>query len=239
MFVIAFALIIIIAIFVFRSYKQKKEANILIAEQKLLRSQMNPHFISNALGSIQQYVLSSKPIDGARYLSKFTSLMRNIIESSRKEDISIETELETLDSYLSLQQLRFKNKFDFVINIDDEIEQEETLIPSMLAQPIIENSIKHAFTNIDYKGLIEINFSIKNEEFIIFTIADNGIGYDLTMKSNLENHISYATEIIKERIVNKNKKSKKKYKFELINIQEIDNSKGTFAKFTIPLKYLG
>ncbi len=237
MFVIAFVLIIITAIFAFRSYKQKKESNILLAEQKLLRSQMNPHFISNALGSVQQFVLANNPIEGARYLSKFTSLMRNIIESSRNENVSVETELITLDSYLSLQQLRFKDKFDFVINVDDEIEQEETLIPPMLAQPVIENSIKHAFKDIDHKGLIELDFRISDQEKLILKIVDNGVGIDAETDKK-DNHTSYATQIIKERINNLNKNNKEKYLFSLENRMEIDNTSGTIAIFDLPLKYL-
>jgi len=239
LFIIAFVLFSLASIFAFRSYKRKKETNILIAEQKLLRSQMNPHFISNALGSIQQYVLANNPIEGARYLSKFTALMRNIIESSRNENVSLETELETLDSYLSLQQLRFKNKFDFKINLSPDIEQEEILIPPMLAQPIIENAIKHAFRNLDYKGLIEINFEInKTDKQLILNIKDNGIGLKKDNKQIEENHISYATTIIEERIKTLNKNNKNDYKFILKNRLDLDQKSGTIAIFKLPLKYL-
>jgi len=234
MSIFVFILIFIAVIFIFISYKHKKEKNILLAEQKLLRSQMNPHFISNALGSIQQYILANNPIDGARYLSKFASLMRNIIESTRNENVTIETELQTLDNYLSLQQLRFKDKFDFKIEIDENIEQEETLIPAMLAQPIIENSIKHAFKNIEYKGLIEINFKLKNEEKIILTIKDNGVGLDNTNENHTQ-HISYATAIIKERISALNKNSKEKYTFKTQNRAEIEDNSGTIVIFELPL----
>ena len=227
----------IISFFILRHRNLKSKTKQIELEQKLLRSQMNPHFISNALGSIQQYVLANKPIDAARYLALFTSLMRNIIKNSRNEKVSIETELQTLNNYLALQQLRFKNKFEYKINIDQNIEQEETLIPSMLAQPIIENSIKHAFNNIDYKGLIEINFEIKDEAFIILTITDNGIGYSLSDKKITDKHISYATKIIRERIANQNKKSRKKYKFMVSDRQIIDNNNGTYAKFIIPIEF--
>ena len=230
-------LIGLISYFIFRHRNLKTKHRQIELEQKLLRSQMNPHFISNALGSIQQYVLANKPIDAAKYLALFTSLMRNIIKNSRNEKVNIETELQTLNNYLALQQLRFKDKFDFEISVAPNIEQEETLIPPMLAQPIIENSIKHAFKNIDYKGLIKINFTIENEEFIILTITDNGVGYNFTKDTKSDNHISYATEIINERIENQNKKSRKKYKFTVSNRQATDNKNGTYAKFIIPIEY--
>ncbi|MBN2668741.1 MAG: tetratricopeptide repeat protein [Bacteroidales bacterium] len=222
-------------LFIYRQKALKSKQQEIELEQKLLRSQMNPHFISNALNSIQQYVLSNQAIEAAKYLSRFTQLMRNIILNSRNEAVKIETEIETLENYMLLQQMRFKEKFDFKIEIDKDIDQEHDKVPPMLAQPIIENALQHGFKNIDYKGLIELQFTIENNN-IILTIKDNGIGLKAGQKNN-DNHISYARKIIEERITNLNKKSKTTLSYELKDRIEIEQISGTICKFVLPLSY--
>ncbi len=194
---IIFALISIgLILLVNRQRSLVKENRMLELEQRFLRSQMNPHFIFNALGAIQKFIIKSNPIEGASFISKFGALMRQFLNHSRQNYISIEEEVKTLTNYLTIQQLRFDNKFDFSIRVDDQIDQEFTMIPPLLAQPFIENSLEHGINSKDELGKIEILFLYKGGE-IILKIVDNGIG--LTNSHTL-GHESLATKITQERL---------------------------------------
>jgi tetratricopeptide (TPR) repeat protein len=182
-----------------------KENRMLELEQRFLRSQMNPHFIFNALGAIQKFIIKSNPIEGASFISKFGALMRQFLNHSRQNYISIEEEIKTLTNYLTIQQLRFDSKFEFLIHVDDQIDKEFTMIPPLLAQPFIENSLEHGISNRLEPGRIEIHF-VYDEGEIILKIIDNGIGLN-HLKSN--GHESLATKITQERLelLQKEKKS--------------------------------
>ncbi len=136
-------IILWIAYLVLKKFRIEKEN--LELEQKLLRSQMNPHFIFNALISIQNFIYSNDTVNADKFLAKFSRLLRLILNNSRTRFITIDDEVQTISNYLELQKLRFDNKFDYSINIDSAINTEDTLIPPMLAQPFIENSIEHGF----------------------------------------------------------------------------------------------
>jgi len=207
-------------------------------EQRLLRAQMNPHFIFNSLIAIQNYILKNKSLEAGEYLSDFALLMRSILDNSKKEYVSVESELEFLNHYLTLQQMRFRDKFDYKINVSEGIELEETGIPPMLAQPFIENSIEHGFTNKEAKGMIDIKFFKKNGS-IIFELEDNGIGREQAQKHKKKHHESFATEITTKRIENLNKHGKKKYIFAITDLKsEQGDALGTKVTFTIPLTYI-
>ncbi|MBN2663290.1 MAG: tetratricopeptide repeat protein [Bacteroidales bacterium] len=228
-FLILSLLLIIFILF----YKQKlTRAKIRVNEfnQKLLRLQMTPHFIFNALTSIQYYMLENDSKNAAKYLSSFSKLTRSILNNSRNELITLEEEIETIENYLKIQQLRYENKFDYKINIENDIEIEDLLIPPMLTQPFIENSIIHGFKNINYKGIITINFSVKNEKILI-SIKDNGSGYEI--KSSSE-HKSQATSITKERLKIVNKNKKKSITFKIINLSD-KGEQGTKIIFCVPI----
>ena len=228
-FLILSLLLIIFILF----YKQKlTKAKIRVNEfnQKLLRAQMNPHFIFNALTSIQYFMLENDSKSAAKYLSSFSKLTRSILNNSRSELITLEEEIETIENYLKIQQLRYENKFDYKIIVEDDIETNELLIPPMLTQPFIENSLIHGFKNIDYKGFISINFKqVKNK--ISISIKDNGSGYEL---KNQTGHKSQATSITKERLKIINKNKKKSISFNIINLID-EGEKGTKIIFFIPL----
>ena len=220
----------------YRQKTLKAQHRSIELEQKLLRLQMNPHFISNALTSIQQFVLSNNPMEAARYLAKFSNMMRNIIESSREAFIPLAKEQETIEHYLTLQHLRFSDIFDYHIHIDENLDADNTLVPPMLAQPIIENAIHHAFAGINYKGIIDISFTLTSDNKLEFTIIDNGIGFTEGTKEQDNTHTSYSLEIIKDRIANLKKTYKGNYLFEIKNRQDFDKKSGTFVRFILPLK---
>lgn len=162
--------------------KNELQKRMLTAELNALRSQMNPHFIFNSLNSIQDFIMNSDSILANKYLSKFSKLMRQIINNSRRSRISIEEEINFLKIYLELEQIRFTNPFQFEIIIADGLEIEFLEIPPMLIQPIVENSIKHGFANT---GKDELKIFLRSEEeFLICEVIDNGFGRDYSRKIN-------------------------------------------------------
>ena len=210
-------------------------------EQKLLRSQMNPHFIFNSLTSIQNYIYKEKPELAASYLGKFAKLMRLILENSRQEYIPFSKEIETLQLYLELQKVRFADKFDFQIVIDPLIDQDEVSIPPMFAQPFIENSLEHGIVHKSEQGQIKISFSLQ-DDYILFEVEDNGIGRAKAAQINKAlktGHHSYATTITEERLALIHEKSSLKEMVSIVDVlDEMNEVSGTKASFNIPYKYI-
>ena len=209
-FLSAFFSIIIILLYI-RQRRLKTKQKTVLLEQRLLRSQMNPHFIFNSLTAIQSYILKSKPAEGAKYLSKFAVLIRIVLEHSRIEYVPVEKEIESLKYYMDLQKLRYENQFQYEIIKDEGIHFDNCLIPPMLAQPFIENAVEHGIAPSKKEGFIKISFLKKNDKMIEFKVEDNGVGISNTsINRNNELHHSLATQITKERLdlLNKNKKEK-------------------------------
>ncbi|WP_253792184.1 sensor histidine kinase [Flavobacterium sp. HSC-32F16] len=175
----------------------------LSLERRLLRSQMDPHFIFNALGNIQSMILQKDTIPAVSYLNKFAKLTRQVLEQSRKETISLEEEISTLKNYIELQQLRLNNGFDYIIKCDENVET-DVLIPPLLIQPFIENAVEHGLKPQEnsVKGLIEIYFKEDEEQqSLICTIKDNGIGLTASRKLKInDTHQSLSTTITDERL---------------------------------------
>lgn len=237
---IIFILSLLLALLFIKQVKLKGQQQYSMLEQKLLRSQMNPHFIFNFLSAIQNYLMESQPQQAVRYLSSFSKLMRLILENSREEYVSLEKEIQMLTFYLELQQLRFNNEFDYVIEVDDQVECSEIGIPPMFIQPFVENSIEHGFWRLNHKGRIAIKFSIQ-KDFILFDLRDNGIGLENAkkLKHHQEGHKSLATLITLERISYLNKRNKRKIKFQIQDLKDDQGvTSGTQVIFQIPFKWL-
>jgi two-component system, LytTR family, sensor kinase len=141
-----------------------------------LRMQMNPHFIFNALNSIQHYILQGNVIEANKYLSKFSKLQRDILHCSNQQFISLEKELEILNAYLQLEQYRFGGNFTYKINMTDEIEPVEIMIPPMILQPFVENSIWHGLMPLQTERILSIYFELESEDILLACLRDNGIG---------------------------------------------------------------
>lgn len=219
--------------FFIRQQSLKSRQKILEAEQRLNRARMNPHFFFNALSSLQSSALQeNNGVVLAKSISRFARIMRASLESSYREYTTIEEETVFLGEYLELQQLRFPEKFNYNIHIAPSIEADEMLIPSMILQPFIENSIEHGFSNINYKGLLEINFHDKNNQLLI-TITDNGKGLTNSRALNNE-HISRATQIIHDRIYLLNRRLKAKASFSVKNTEQ---GKGVIVEINLPVLY--
>ncbi len=189
--------------------KHKNEINKRIAALELnaLQSQMNPHFIFNTINSIQHYILHNNEIAANDYLSKFARLMRLFLESSKNKYIQLHAEIEMLRLYLSLEKLRFEDRFDYIITQPKHIDTNDILIPSMLLQPFVENSIKHGFSHTNIKGLLKITFSIvsnnHNELTLVCVVDDNGIGRQQAAVINAARnpeHVSRGMELINDRV---------------------------------------
>ena len=226
--------IIIIVIFYFRQLKIKQQTQEIEMSQTLLRTQMNPHFIFNAMSVIQSYIYENDPTKSSKFLVSFSRLIRLILENSPKEFITIETEIDILDKYLKTQKLRFENRFDFKISAPEELIFKKVLIPPMITQPFVENSIEHGQLNIVENGHIHIEFK-QLDNMLFVKIEDNGIGRKESEKKKMKkNHKSMALNITKERVNILNKKYKSKATVEIGDLKE-EKYSGTLVELYLPL----
>jgi len=171
-------------------------------EMQALRAQMNPHFIFNCLSSINSFILKNKTEEASKYLTKFSRLIRMVLNNSKEALISLEDELETLRLYLDMEKLRFKNSFDYGFNFKNAVEVENIFIPPLLLQPFAENAIWHGLMHKQGRGFL--NFDLSTEEKILTcVITDNGVGREKaeTLKSkSAENQKSMGLKITTDRL---------------------------------------
>ncbi|MBA2612749.1 MAG: histidine kinase [Bacteroidetes bacterium] len=184
--------------------KLQLEKEVVELEQKALRLQMNPHFIFNALNSIQSQIGTDNEQAARYYLAKFSRLMRQILDNSRSTSITLEEEVNTLENYLLIEKFCNGDRFDYKIIVDEAIEKDYVKIPPMLLQPFIENAIKHGLKYIDgKKGLIEVNF-VERNNILECSVTDNGIGRvkaeELNKNSKETYHRSTALIVTRERL---------------------------------------
>ncbi len=196
------------------------------AELKALRSQMNPHFVFNAINSVQYFITNNDPASSQKYLSKFAKLIRYVVDNSKPAAIPLSRELEALNLYLDLESLRFENKFEYNINVAVDVDTENIQIPSMLIQPFVENAIWHGLMHKGSKGKININISLK-DQVLICVIEDNGIGrkrsQEILKEKNSEFHKSVGMSITQERLDIINQKNNSNLTMKII---DLENSKG-------------
>lgn len=212
-----------------------KNENIKL-EQKLLRSQMNPHFIFNAISAIQHYIVKNRSLEASSYLSSFAKLMRSILQNSREELVSLETEFQTLEDYLNLQKLRLDGKLTYTIHGKENFDTEDIAIPPMLLQPFIENAIEHGIMKKEeQKGTIDITFKEEKNSLYI-EIVDDGIGRKSALKKINKDHKSFATEITNQRIKSIKKSYNREILFDIIDLKNNnDHPTGTKVIFKLPL----
>jgi LytS/YehU family sensor histidine kinase len=174
-------------------------------EHQALRLQMNPHFIFNALNSIQSQIGDQNEQRARYYLAKFGRLMRQILDNSRKQFISLKEEVETLENYLLVEKFSSGDTFEYEIVTDDKMDMDFIKIPPMLLQPFVENSIKHGFKNLKARrGKIQVEFKEWNHK-LICTITDNGVGREIAQERAASEgesyHESTALKVIRERLM--------------------------------------
>jgi len=235
--IIAFIILLFVGILFLRQNKLKNEHKSTLLEQKLLRLQMNPHFIFNALSSIHSLMNPRDVNKASDYLGNFSRLLRSSLESSREDYILLEDEINSMKNYLELQQLRYENKFDYHLDVDKNIDLGSAILPPMLIQPFIENAIEHGIRHKEEMGNIHIRFKLNNKK-ITCEIEDDGVGREKAWEveySKMGKHKSLATEIILDRIKILNKKLKQKISLNILDLKSQTNETiGTMVRLDLP-----
>lgn len=227
-------LLLVMGYFMFKYIRQQRLANNLLA-LKSLRSQMNPHFIFNALNSVNSFIASSDERSANQYLTEFSQLMRAVLENSEQDFIPLEKEIELLQLYTKLEHFRFKDKFDYKITVDETIKISDFQIPPMLLQPYIENAVWHGLRYKAEKGHLWIDINKKSENEITITIADDGIGRERSKELKTDNQKKQNSKgmgNIKKRVTILNKMYKDKVDVYIVDYQVIDD-KGTKVVVTL------
>ncbi|WP_082482405.1 histidine kinase [Chryseobacterium sp. Leaf394] len=180
------ALVILIGliIFIFRTLKKVQIKNKKIALQSL-RREMNPHFIFNSLNSVNHFIATNNELEANQYLTKFSKLMRGVMENSTDDFIPFQQELDLLQNYLALEKTRFSDKFDYEIEVDENLNTQSLKVPGMLVQPFLENAVWHGLRYRTTKGFLKLKFE-KSAENLKITIEDNGIGIEESKKQKTE-----------------------------------------------------
>ncbi|WP_422106076.1 histidine kinase [Winogradskyella sp.] len=228
-------LFLITGFFMYKYIKQQRLANNLLA-LKSLRSQMNPHFIFNALNSVNSFIAKNDERTANKYLSDFSQLMRSVLENSEEDFIPLKKEIELLDLYTKLEHFRFQDKFEYSIEVDERINVEEFLIPPMLLQPYIENAVWHGLRYKEEKGHLNIVVKSKSKNEIVITIIDNGIGRTRSKAlktTNQKKQNSKGMSNIKERVAILNEMYKDKVDVSISDFQESEKDIGTKVVVTL------
>ena len=173
--IILFLAMMIVALFDRKRRMARFDREAAQLETQALRSQMNPHFIFNALNSINAFVQKNEPDKAASFLSRFARLMRLVLENSRQAEVPLKDDLEALDAYLHLERTRTGEKFDYRIQVAADIDPEDVMVPPLVAQPFVENAIWHGMSGKEEKGLITLSVSRKGDQ-LLFAIEDDGVG---------------------------------------------------------------
>jgi tetratricopeptide (TPR) repeat protein len=237
MLLILVGAIILISILIYFSSGKRNMQQKTELELKLFRSQMDPHFIFNALGSIQSFMYQNEPAKAASYLGQFSSLTRSILKNSSRELVPLGEELDTLRNYLEIEKMRKRDCFDYEIVVDENIETDFIYVPPIMIQPFAENSILHGFLKMECnEGFISIKAE-NHEDHITISISDNGIGINTSLKNKInKNHQSLGLKIFKDRIRLIEKKYKKTINFEILDISEEEPEKtGTRVTIHFPI----
>lgn len=217
--------------------RKAEERNKLIASQlTALKAQMNPHFMYNALNSIQAFIINNDVKNSNLYLNKFSKLMRKVLDASDAEHITLQDEIDILELYLSLEQFRFGAGFSYHISISDNIDSYNTLLPSMILQPFIENAIKHGL--LHKKGDKQLDIRFHKDTFLVCTITDNGIGRKKTSEireRSGQHHRSFATGATEKRIELLNAYTSNRYSFEVADLYDAGQPSGTRVTIRIPI----
>jgi two-component sensor histidine kinase len=232
-------LLIIFAFILVRQNKLSARQQMLELEQKQLRAQMKPHFIFNCLNSIQHFMAHGDIMNANKYLTEFASLMRKTLDSSNSSNISLQNELDYLESYLQLEGMRFENKFSYELKCDSNIDANAVEIPTMIIQPFAENAIRHGLQYLENKeGKLSIVF-YRNDGTMICEIDDNGIGRDQSqkLKSQHTDHHSLGMELTQQRLELIGKAKHAHYKFDVIDKKNnYDEAEGTKVIIQFPLE---
>jgi len=241
---IVFAFIFVVLFFYYRTLRENEENELrlkaLEVERTLLRTQMNPHFIFNAMNSIQSFIISNNTADAERYLSKFAKLIRMILDNSTRQAVLLADELQSLRLYLDLEQVRFTGKFGYDIDVDDNVEDDLISVPPMLIQPFVENAILHGLMHKEGKGMIKIHLTDNGDNTLTCTITDNGIGRKAAAAYNSEHrdkaHKSIGMQLTRDRLQDLNSAVSPQFTCQITDLEdEAGNALGTQVTIVLPI----
>jgi hypothetical protein len=209
-------------------------------EQSAIRAQMNPHFIFNCLNSIQQFIIGKDLQAANHYLSAFAHLIRQTMNNSLQQVLSVRDELKYLSTYLQMEQMRFSEKFSYTIDADPELDTDNTYLPTMILQPYVENSIRHGIRNLPgNEGLLRISIRQEGDE-LVCTVADNGVGRQKAQELKSEQHIEYQSrgmQLTAQRIELINKSLTRPIRIRITDLyDEAGNAAGTAVTVHIPIE---
>jgi LytS/YehU family sensor histidine kinase len=228
----------IIGLVFLRFRSQKKNLQLKL---KLKRAQINPHFIFNSLNIVQAKILEGNNFESNTYLTKFSKIVRFILENSTNNYNSLAQELEFLSSYIEMEKIRFENDLSVIIDIDNSLSTNKVWIPSLIIQPFVENAIWHGLQpKEDAPWVIKIIFEIKNK-YLLIKIDDNGIGINKSIEQKQHGFKSHkksmGLQLSKERIQTLKQIYHKNYSIEIIDKSTTSNEAGTIVTITIPINY--
>lgn len=240
--IVILALLVILLLLINRQRRARTHRAILQYELQALRSQMNPHFIFNSLNSIHKYIWSNEQEAASEYLSKFSKLMRLILENTRHKTVVLSNEIEFLHLYTELEALRCDGRFTPVIEVAPDLVAAETMIPSMIIQPFVENAIWHGLVHREgHAGKLIIRFSREGEDLLACEIMDNGIGRKKAMEIKARktpSHQSVAMEVTAERIgLLRQVTGNKNARVDIADLMEGSEAAGTKVTLHLPLEY--
>lgn len=234
-------LLLTILYFLYRQRKLKDEKKIITLEQDMLRSQMNPHFIFNALNSIKLYIVNNEKENAVYYLNKFSKLIRKTLVASTEKNTTLKDELDTMQLYINIENIRFANEINYSVNIDKDIDTSLIKVPSLILQPFLENALWHGLSTKEGKKNITLTVEKKNTHYTIIKITDNGVGRkasaEIKAKKTL-NRRSVGISLTKERLENFSKQYTSNFKLEIIDLYDNDKPNGTQVILKIPTEKL-
>lgn len=205
------------------------------SEAKALKAQMNPHFLFNSLNAIDNYILNNDPAKASDYLSKFSKLIRKILDNSDVPSITLEEEIDILKLYIKMEQMRFSDQFDTNINVEGDINPSEIVIPPLIIQPYVENAIWHGLIHLQKKGALDISFSIKDDA-LLCEIEDNGIGRKRARQNKSKSATkrkSHGMKIAQERLRLFNDTKIKKEQLVIVNDLKSEDHQAIGTKVTL------
>lgn len=219
--------------------KREREKNEIMnkfyeQDNKVLKAQMNPHFIFNSLNAVQQFIISNENEKAEKYLSKFAKLMRQLLESNTKEHITLKEEIELIEKYLEIEALRFKNIFKYEISLEDGLNPTAICIPHFLIQPLVENAIWHGLLPKNGDKHLLLSFRKINSSTLLCSIEDNGVGRKARNNENKEK-TSFALQFIQQRLALMSKIKKSKYELKITDKLHNNQSLGTIVSITTPI----
>ncbi len=222
----------------YRQYQLNNEKKLLTLEQTMLRSQMNPHFLFNSLNSIKLYIINNEKKNAVHYLNKFSKLVRKILEASSQREIPLAEELETVELYMNIENIRFSNEINFKIKVDETLDVHTIRIPSLILQPFLENALWHGLSSKDGEKNIVLEVMKAQEGFIKISIIDDGVGRDAAEKikqGKVLKRKSVGIDITKERLANFSKDYQNSFHVEIIDVyDDSNNPSGTKIVLHIP-----